>query len=67
MMATPRSHAGPNSRMNQEDRLRQIYDKASLFALPTRFDCFGIAFVEAMYHRLPCIGSNNLRDPGDNP
>jgi len=43
---------------NQEDRLRQIYDEASLFALPTRFDCFGIAFVEAMYHRLPCIGSN---------
>jgi glycosyltransferase involved in cell wall biosynthesis len=42
----------------QENRLRQIYDEASLFALPTRFDCFGVAFVEAMYHRLPCIGSN---------
>ena len=42
----------------QENRLRQIYDEASLFALPTRFDCFGVAFVEAMHHRLPCIGSN---------
>lgn len=42
----------------QENRFRQIYDEASLFALPTRFDCFGVAFVEAMYHRLPCIGSN---------
>jgi glycosyltransferase involved in cell wall biosynthesis len=42
----------------QENRLRQIYDEASLFALPTRFDPFGVAFVEAMYHRLPCIGSN---------
>jgi glycosyltransferase involved in cell wall biosynthesis len=42
----------------QEVRLRQLYDEASLFALPTRFDCFGIAFVEAMYHRLPCVGSN---------
>jgi glycosyltransferase involved in cell wall biosynthesis len=42
----------------QEARLRQLYDEASLFVLPTRFDCFGIAFVEAMYHRLPCIGSN---------
>jgi len=29
-----------------------------VFALPTRFDCFGIAFVEAMYHHLPCVGSN---------
>ena len=42
----------------QEARLRQLYEQASIFALPTRFDCFGIAFVEAMYHRLPCIGSN---------
>ena len=42
----------------QEARLRQLYEQACVFALPTRFDCFGIAFVEAMYHRLPCIGSN---------
>jgi alpha-maltose-1-phosphate synthase len=42
----------------QEARLRQLYEEASVFALPTRFDCFGIAFVEAMYHRLPCLGSN---------
>ena len=42
----------------QEARLRSLYEEASLFALPTRFDCFGIAFVEAMYHRLPCLGSH---------
>lgn len=42
----------------QEARLRQLYEQSSLFVLPTRFDCFGIVFVEAMYHRLPCIGSN---------
>jgi glycosyltransferase involved in cell wall biosynthesis len=42
----------------QEARLRQLYEEASVFALPTRFDCFGIAFVEAMYHRLPCVGSD---------
>ena len=27
-----------------------------LFVLPSRFDCFGIAFVEAMTFGLPCIG-----------
>jgi glycosyltransferase involved in cell wall biosynthesis len=42
----------------QEARFRQLYNDSSLFVLPTRFDCFGIAFLEAMYHRLPCIGSN---------
>lgn len=41
----------------QEARLRSLYEEAALFALPTQFDCFGIAFVEAMYHRLPCLGS----------
>jgi glycosyltransferase involved in cell wall biosynthesis len=41
----------------QEARLRQLYDESSLFVLPTRYESFGIVFLEAMYHRLPCIGS----------
>ena len=28
----------------------------NLFVLPSRFDCFGISFVEAMAYGLPCIG-----------
>ncbi|HEY7837267.1 MAG TPA: glycosyltransferase family 4 protein [Terriglobales bacterium] len=42
----------------QEARLRALYEEAAIFALPTQFDCFGIAFVEAMYHGLPCLGSS---------
>jgi len=41
----------------EEARLRRLYDESSLFVLPTRYESFGIVFLEAMYHRLPCIGS----------
>jgi glycosyltransferase involved in cell wall biosynthesis len=42
----------------QEARLRRIFEESQVFALPTLFEPFGVAFLEAMYHRLPCIGSN---------
>jgi glycosyltransferase involved in cell wall biosynthesis len=31
---------------------------ADVFCLPTRFEPFGIAFIEAMYFGLPCIGTD---------
>ena len=36
--------------------LSAAYANADVFALPTRFEPFGIAFVEAMHFGLPCIG-----------
>jgi glycosyltransferase involved in cell wall biosynthesis len=36
--------------------LAAAYASADVFALPTRFEPFGIAFVEAMHFGLPCIG-----------
>jgi alpha-maltose-1-phosphate synthase len=36
--------------------LAHAYASADVFALPTRFEPFGIAFVEAMHFGLPCIG-----------
>ena len=36
--------------------LADAYASAQVFALPTRFEPFGIAFVEAMHFGLPCIG-----------
>jgi glycosyltransferase involved in cell wall biosynthesis len=42
--------AEPNSRL-----LRGLYERADLFVLPTRAECFGIATVEAMASGLPTI------------
>ncbi|MGN1169324.1 MAG: glycosyltransferase family 4 protein [Acutalibacteraceae bacterium] len=38
--------------------LSELLKKCDLFVLPSRFDCFGISFVEAMTYALPCIGRN---------
>jgi glycosyltransferase involved in cell wall biosynthesis len=34
------------------------YGSADVFCLPTRFEPFGIAFIEAMYFGLPCVGTD---------
>lgn len=38
--------------------LSKLLTECDLFVLPSRFDCFGIAFTEAMAYGLPCIGRN---------
>ncbi len=39
------------------DQLSTYYAQSSVFCLPTRREPFGIAFVEAMMHRLPIVGT----------
>ena len=36
--------------------LYNAYGRAKVFCLPTRFEPFGIVFLEAMHYKLPCIG-----------
>lgn len=48
------------SKEDPEDtaRLSEAYREADIFCLPTRFEPFGVVFLEAMLHALPCIGPN---------
>lgn len=39
-------------------RLLSAYESSSAFVMPSLYEPFGIAFAEAMAHRLPCIGTN---------
>ncbi len=44
--------------VSDRQQLEQLYDDASLFVLPTQFEAFGHAVVEAMGSALPCVTSN---------
>jgi len=37
--------------------LKAIYQRAAVFAMPSAAEGFGLVYLEAMLHRLPCIGS----------
>ena len=41
-----------------KSKLIELLQLCDVFVLPSRFDCFGIAFVEAMTFGLPCVGRN---------
>jgi phosphatidylinositol alpha-1,6-mannosyltransferase len=40
-----------------EAALSEMYRRAAVFAMPSRAEGFGIVYLEAMSHALPCIGS----------
>jgi glycosyltransferase involved in cell wall biosynthesis len=42
----------------REDEIKELYRAASVFAMPSRFEPFGLVFLEAMAYKLPCIGTN---------
>lgn len=51
------------SRPEVRDRLRSLYDRATVFCLPSRYEPFGVVFIEAMLAGLPCIGSDRWAMP----
>jgi len=45
------------------ERLAGLYRSATLFVLPSYFETFGIAFLEAMYSETPCIALRRCAFP----
>jgi phosphatidyl-myo-inositol dimannoside synthase len=43
--------------------LEQLYRRARLFAMPSRGEGFGLVYLEAMLHGLPCIGATEDAAP----
>ena len=41
----------------------RLYEEATLFAMPSRFEPFGIVFLEAMAYGLPCIAADTCAMP----
>lgn len=41
-----------------DEELCDLYGRAAVFAMPSRQEGFGLVYAEAMWHGLPCIGSN---------
>jgi alpha-maltose-1-phosphate synthase len=41
--------------VGDRDELAKLYAKASVFCLPSRFEPYGLAVIEAMAHELPCV------------
>ena len=46
-----------------ERSLAELYRDATVFAMPSVYEPFGVAFLEAMAYRLPCIGSDRCAMP----
>ncbi|MFK7895433.1 MAG: glycosyltransferase family 4 protein [Myxococcota bacterium] len=42
-----------------DERLSELYSKASAFAMPSSQEGFGLVYLEAMWHELPCIVSRS--------
>ncbi len=40
----------------ERTRLERAYVEADVFCMPTRFEAFGVVFLEAMLYGLPCVG-----------
>ena len=55
----PIDKSGPGG----EARMSALYQAADVFCMPSRFEAFGVVFVEAMLHGVCCIGTDHCAMP----
>lgn len=44
---------------DQSAELERLYERATVFCMPSRYEPFGVVFAEAMLNALPCVGVNS--------
>lgn len=44
--------------INNRQQIADLYARAQVFCLPTRFEPYGLVLAEAMAYGLPCVGTN---------
>ncbi|NOW59628.1 glycosyltransferase involved in cell wall biosynthesis [Clostridium saccharobutylicum] len=42
------------------DELSDYFNLCDIFCMPSRFEAYGLVFIEALVYGLPCIGRNNF-------
>jgi alpha-maltose-1-phosphate synthase len=47
-----------HGRISDRRQLSELYGAARVFCLPSRYEPYGLALIEAMAHRVPCIGTS---------
>lgn len=45
------------------DKVQELYNKCDIFVMPSRFEAYGLVFIEALSYGLPCIGKNDFEMP----
>ena len=45
------------------DRLAEYFNRCDVFCMPSKFEAYGIVFIEALTYGLPCIGRNAFEMP----
>src|SRR5690606_10653103 len=41
-----------------DEELAQLYEECDIFVAPSRYESFGLIFIEAMAHAKPVVGTN---------
>ena len=53
-----RSWLEVRGRVESRKAMQAVYSNADVFCLPTRYDGYGMSFLEAMANELPCVGTD---------